>query len=230
MPATTPVLDLPYPTPDDQVDVPRDMQALAEAIDPIGARGVPIGALMMWPTAVAPTNWLLCQGQQVDAATYPELATLLGSAAGKITLPNLTARMPLGAGGGYALGENGGAAQVALTAAEIAAHAHGITDPGHTHADDFAVAAAYAAGGAHLPTGVSGASWTVERVAAGTAGYVPQTTGNQTVADTTANHAHTLNGAVSPAATGLSIQAAGGGAAHNNLPPYLVVNYIIRAS
>jgi hypothetical protein len=33
MPGTTPVLALPYPTPDDNVDVPRDVKALADKLD-----------------------------------------------------------------------------------------------------------------------------------------------------------------------------------------------------
>jgi hypothetical protein len=40
MPAATPRLALPYPTPDDQVDVPRDVEALAEALEAIKNLGM----------------------------------------------------------------------------------------------------------------------------------------------------------------------------------------------
>jgi hypothetical protein len=43
MPATTGRLQMPYPVPDDQVDVPRDIKALAEGVDPnmaVDAQGV----------------------------------------------------------------------------------------------------------------------------------------------------------------------------------------------
>lgn len=42
MPANTPRLALPYPIPDDTVDVPRDMQALAVKLDATPDMGVPI--------------------------------------------------------------------------------------------------------------------------------------------------------------------------------------------
>src|SRR4051812_35223478 len=51
----TPILGLPYPTDDDLAQVPRDIKALADAIDPLGV--LPVGALCMWPTAAAPTGW-----------------------------------------------------------------------------------------------------------------------------------------------------------------------------
>ena len=94
MPGTTANLQLPYPTPDDTVDVPRDVKALADKIDPLGV--VPIGSFMMWPTGVAPLNWLLMQGQQIDAAMYPALANVLGSSAGKITIPDMRDVFPVG--------------------------------------------------------------------------------------------------------------------------------------
>jgi hypothetical protein len=42
MPAATSRLALPYPIPDDSVDVPRDVQALAAKLDPIKNLGVPL--------------------------------------------------------------------------------------------------------------------------------------------------------------------------------------------
>src|SRR4051812_8400422 len=44
MPASTPRLALPYPTPDDSVDVPRDVQALATKLDGNSAVGPPVVA------------------------------------------------------------------------------------------------------------------------------------------------------------------------------------------
>ena len=41
MPGSTPRLILPYPVPDDTVDVPRDVKALADKLDGISDLGVP---------------------------------------------------------------------------------------------------------------------------------------------------------------------------------------------
>lgn len=38
----------------------------------------PVGGIMPYAGAVAPANWLICDGSTFDAVTYPELNTLLG--------------------------------------------------------------------------------------------------------------------------------------------------------
>ena len=50
-----------------------------------GARTVPVGAIMMWSAPTVPSGWLVCDGTQFNAATYPLLNTVLGGN----TLPNL---------------------------------------------------------------------------------------------------------------------------------------------
>jgi hypothetical protein len=109
----TPNLSLPYPVPDDSVDVPRDIQALATALD--AGRAVPVGSLLMWPTAAPPTGFLVCNGSTVSSATYPALAAVLGEAGGLVTLPDLRDTFPVGAGPTMALGSKGGAAAVTLS-------------------------------------------------------------------------------------------------------------------
>src|SRR5262245_52486525 len=132
----TPLLQLPYPIPDDGVDVPRDVKALADALDALVVK-VPIGAMMMWPTGAAPVNWLICNGASFAVAAYPELGALLGespSGSGNFKVPNLSTRFPIGAGGTYALGQTGGEEGVALTTENL---------PAHTHSDGSLVAAAH---------------------------------------------------------------------------------------
>ena len=50
-----------------------------------------VGAVAYWGTSTAslPADWYVCNGQQISAATYPELAALLPGGGGLITLPNL---------------------------------------------------------------------------------------------------------------------------------------------
>lgn len=213
---TTPTVALPYPELTDTPDVPRDVKALADKLDTILATldpfaGVPVGAIAMWATAAAPTHWLLCDGTQVEGATWPELAAVLGTVSGKVTLPNLQARVPIGAGAGKALGAAGGDETVTLTGAQIPAHTHPdninygsavtVPDGGYVFPVNGAVAgvlAALTAGTANLPYSNLGVPWT---------GH-------------TGAHGHAKSGGVQ--------NNTGGGGSHPNLPPFLVVNYIIR--
>jgi microcystin-dependent protein len=92
------------------------------------------GAINMWPTATAPTGYLLCAGAAVSRTTYAALfaviSTTFGVGDGSTTfnLPNYTGRMPYGA----TVGTTGGSAD-----AVVVSHTHTaasiVTDPGHTH-------------------------------------------------------------------------------------------------
>lgn len=235
----TATLALPYPELAEPADVPADMKQLADALDTLAPGYAPVGAMLMWPTAAAPTGWLLCNGAQVSATTYPKLATVLGSAGGLITVPNLTQRLPVGAGGTYALGATGGEATHALTLGELAAHTH--NGPSHTHAIGT-LATDTEPDHVHGVGSIDATTWRIAATAGGgflvgptlgTAG----TTGGQNPSDViglsgstaaAGAHAHALTGAMGSAGTGAT-GSAGSGTAHNNLPPYLVVNFIIRA-
>lgn len=123
--------------------------------------------------------------------------------------PNLRDRFVVGAGNGYGVGTTGGEATHVLTIAEMPSHTHsqdphnhGITDPGHTH------------------------SYTAEngdgknKMRAGTNGdgtYGPYS--YSILANTTGisvNNATATN------------QNAGGGAAHENRPPYYALAFIMK--
>lgn len=253
MPAT-PILQLPYPVDADTASVPRDVKALADAIDPLGV--VPVGALMLWPTAAAPTAWLLCDGHQVLGADYPKLAAVLGSAGGQITLPDLRNRVPMGPGETPVLG-TGGTKEVALAQAQLPAHSHPVANQGQAGA-----AGVHSHGGvsginngsmAHTHAPMSGYyfAMTVNAgivVALNTSGAIadppwllalPSNAGSNAVGsgDRTGNvigsidHNHPISadGSHTHALNGIAVGDTGGGAVHENRPPFLVVNFIIRA-
>lgn len=83
-----------------------------------------------------PTGWAFCEGQLLPIAQNTALFSLLGTQYGgngitNFALPNLIDRAPLHAGEGPGLtarsiGESGGAATHALTAAEMPAHSHSL--------------------------------------------------------------------------------------------------------
>jgi microcystin-dependent protein len=97
---------------------------------------IPTGGLMMWPTASAPSGYLLCNGGAVSRTTYAALFAIIGTTFGigdnstTFNLPNYTNRLPVGAGGLYAAAATGGSKD-----AVVVSHTHtaSVTDPGHSH-------------------------------------------------------------------------------------------------
>lgn len=199
----TPILKLPYPQSTDTADVPRDIQALALAMDPLGV--VPIGAVVLWIAVAVPGGWLLLDGQAVAAATYPVLASMFGQSAGNVTLPDMRDRFPVGISATQAANSVGGAASVALATTHMPAHSHG----GKTGLRDRTQAHTHALSGS-VPSqpGQSGA--------AGTQYVVGAATLNATNSTDAPDHMHTIT-------------SEGGGTAHENRPPFRAVNFIIRA-
>jgi microcystin-dependent protein len=168
-----------------------------------------IGTIIAWPCNFAPRDWAFCNGQLLQIRTNQALFALIGTTYGgdginTFALPNLCGRVPLGAGNGPGLtprnlGEFSGSERVTLSANEMPAHNHTSTGiPASTKT---------ATVGQPGPTVVPGA-YEKER------GKYYNIYAPEGDADTT----------LKPAA---STGAAGGGQPHNNMPPYLAVNYII---
>lgn len=98
----------------------------------------PTGALLMWPTATAPTGWLLCDGSLYTVAAYGALYGVLGVTYGGVAgtnfnVPDFRDRMPIGAGTTYSANSSGGSTTTTIALANLPAHDHSITDPGHSH-------------------------------------------------------------------------------------------------
>lgn len=204
MTGTTPTHGLPYPQSTDPPDGPAQIQALATGVENAFAVIAPVGSILMWPTATAPTGWLICNGATFSAATYPALNTVLGGT----TLPDLRGRFPIGkavAGTGSTLLGAGGAIDHTHTGPS---HTH--IGPSHTHSVD-------------PPT-------TTSSVDSGEAAVQNFTTDLDTVADK--NHTHTVNIAAFSSALGgaAATSAAGTGATGISNPPYLALNFIVRAA
>lgn len=89
----------------------------------------PIGAMMQYPGTTPPTNWLICDGSEVAEIDYPDLASVLTSDGGIITLPDMRGRAAVGAGTGAGLTARTllaifGNETHTLTVEEIPAHDH----------------------------------------------------------------------------------------------------------
>lgn len=185
----------------------------------------PVGVIVDFAGDNAPVGWLLCFGQEVNRSTEAALFAVLGIKFGAgngsttFNLPDLRGRIGVGkdnmggtgaervtaAGSGIdgnTVGAAGGVQAVVLTLDQIPAHAHGgetSEAPAHTH--DITANTRY---GADPSGGVGG--WDVG----------DRTTGTQSKTSTPSGaHKHI-------------IPSQGGGLAHNNMQPSIVINKIIR--
>lgn len=186
----------------------------------------PVGTVLMWAGAsdAVPSGYLLCDGAAVSRTEYAALFSTLGTAFGvgdgstTFSLPDLRARFVFGANSTYTRGETGGEVNHTLTASEMPVHSHSCSDGGsHTHTME--------PGGEH--THSSGASGTIS-VSKGDGTSGTSTVGKGGTADTGSAGLHTHELGTASDHTH-SIGNVGGGNAHNNMPPYIALAYIIRA-
>ncbi len=98
----------------------------------------PTGQITGFGSLTPPGGWLLCDGSAIDRTVYAALFSIIGTNFGigdgttTFNIPDLTDKFPLGAGV-TPIGSSGGTNSVTLSTANLPAHNHGITDPGHTH-------------------------------------------------------------------------------------------------
>lgn len=169
-----------------------------------------IGEIRIFAGNYAPAGWALCTGQLLAISEYEALYALIGTTYGgdgesNFALPDFRGRVPIhrgraASGSFYALGQTGGVEQVQLTSSQM---------PGHTH--QLAASSA-----APLP-----ATTAIDISAAGGSTYVPASplSKPRLYADAGA-------GATVPMAAA-AIGVSGGSQPHNNMAPFMAINYII---
>lgn len=193
----------------------------AGALSPLSGP-CPVGGIMDFAGSSAPTGWLICNGASLVRASYPALFVAIGTTYGAadgthFSLPDCTGRVVAGkessatrltSGGsgvdGGALGAAGGVQTVTLDTTMMPSHTHTATtssDGGHTHTVSLQQTNKSGNGSVTCVSGNESLN----------PAYVPSTSSDGA-------HTHTLTTA-----------GTGGGAAHNNTQPTIILNKIIFA-
>lgn len=152
-----------------------------------------VGEIRMFAGNFAPQGWAFCDGSLLPIAQNDVLFALIGTIYGgdgqtTFALPDLRGRVPLHVGPSNPIGQKAGSENVTLTGDQIPVHSHGLR---------ASTATATPAAG---PTGLLGASTTVQFYGSGTAS--------------------------TPMAAN-ALGPAGGNQAHTNMAPFQAVNFII---
>ncbi len=179
-------------------------QLIAKAV----ASATPVGTITPYAGQSAPDGYLACDGSAVSRTTYAALfkviSTTYGSGDGStFNLPNLQGRTIIGVSSSHTLATTGGEETHTLTENEMPSHSHsGSTDASGEHYHSISGISVYM--GANLI-----------RVRDSHNPNISQQ--NDMTTNTSGSHSHSVY-----------INSAGGGQSHNNMQPYIALNYIIK--
>ena len=195
------------------------------------------GSIYMFAGATAPTGFLMCDGAAVSRNDYSVLFAVIGTTYGigdgstTFNLPDMSGKVPIGVSSSHVLGTSGGEEEHVLIEAELPSHTH--TVPTHGHGNNIA---AKTPSLSHSVTQQPAYTYnrpnsaTKAGSAGSNAGYNGTTSTNASRTDMsiTAHAASncTMGGSITDC-NAFDTLGTGDGGAHNNMQPYITINYII---
>ena len=197
-----------------------------------------IGSIYMFAGSTAPAGFLLCDGSAVSRTTYASLFDVIGTTYGAgddsttFNLPDISGKVPIGVSASHALATTGGEESHALTSTEIPSHTHGIAAHGHGNTIKATTP--------KFVHSITQPSFTYTHpngtAAFGTASSTTAYTSKSATASRTTNVAVTAHAAANCTMSGaitdcnaFNMETTGDGTAHDNMQPYLTINYVIYA-
>jgi microcystin-dependent protein len=87
--------------------------AVLSTVANVAVPPIPVGVIQAYAGVNAPYGWLLCDGSAISRTTYPDLYSALGTAYGAgngsttFNIPDMRGRVPMGAGAGAGQGASG---------------------------------------------------------------------------------------------------------------------------
>lgn len=194
-----------------------------------------IGEVKMFAGTYAPQGWFMCEGQTLQIVQYQALFAVIGTQFGgngstNFCLPDFRGRVPVAAGIGTGLtprtqGNKAGLETVAITSNQMPVHTHVITNTTST--------SGLTVGGSVLLKCSNNAGTTADptlgyMAKAKTMGDMNFVTDSSKLTGNMAVDSLVLNGTVSGNVTvNSACSNTGAGQAHENMQPWLAVNFMI---
>lgn len=194
------------------------------------------GSIYIFAGSVAPSGFLVCDGSAVSRSTYSVLFDVLGTRYGAgdgsttFNLPNLCGRVTIGSSSQYFTGSTGGEETCSLTESEIPSHVHSV--PQHGHANNITIVTpelSHNVGQPAFQYAGPGGTRASKTSTSGTRAGTSSVNASLATSAAVGNHsgvALTVSGAIADADS-FDTEEAGLGSGHNNMQPYITLNYII---
>jgi microcystin-dependent protein len=208
---------------------------------------IPAGIIQIYAGQTAPDGYLMCIGQEVLITQYTALYNALtasgtvfpygantnGSGSAGSThfrLPDLRGDVVVGKAGSGTfqnLGAMGGAEVVTLDSTQIPSHTHTVSDPGHFHNTNHNHTIGDHSHSQFITANAGGPAIRWDYRQDGSSYTYPQGCNTAGVGTLTTS---TNNPQSDTKTTGITVGGQSGtvGQSHNNLQPYIVLNYIIK--
>ena len=233
-----------------QAKVGSDSSAVTTSLDYLVRSACPVGSVMPFAGSSSPdATWLVCDGSAISRTTYATLFAVLGTTYGSgdgsttFNIPNMQGRVPVGYDSGQtefdALGETGGAKTHTLTSGESAhSHSNSLTgttsfaSTSHTHAHVNPIGLVSGSLNVFSPSDADmdayGSTSTFESI---------QSSSKRSIGTPSTGNVERWriisSGPSATSSVGISNAnntAANASSAHNNLQPYIALNYIMKAA